>query len=196
MTKVSTLTSFLVASVVWVMPGVVLAHTGVGGTAGFGAGLSHPVGGADHLLAMVAVGLWAAQTRGRARWGIPAAFLGAMVLAGALGIAGVPVPFVEAGTLASVLVLGLLITTASRFPLAVSVLVVAVFAVFHGHAHGTEMPPGSGAFAYSAGFVLATALLHGCGIAVGIALDRPGLRKAARTAGGAIAAGGLYLTMA
>jgi len=196
MTKVSTLTSFLVASVVCAMPGAALAHTGVGGTTGFGAGFAHPVGGADHLLAMVAVGLWAAQMGGRARWIVPGVFVGVMVLAGALGTAGVPVPFVEAGILASVLVLGLLITAAFTFPLAVSALAVAVFAVFHGHAHGTEMPLAIGGFAYSAGFAVATALLHACGIAVGIALDRPGLRNAARAAGGASAAVGLYLTVA
>lgn len=194
MKKVSTLTSFLVGALC-LTPAAVLAHTGVGATSGFGAGLAHPIGGADHLLAMVAVGLWAAQLGGRAWWVVPGAFVSVMVLAGALGIAGVPLPFVEAGIVASVLVLGVLITVAVRLPLALSALVVAVFAVFHGHAHGAEMPLALGGIAYSGGFALATALLHGCGVAVGGALARVSAEQVARVAGGAIVVAGVYLAL-
>ena len=149
-------TASVLAAVGVLLPGIVFAHTDVGPVTGFAAGFTHPIGGADHVLAMVAVGLWAAQLGGRARWTVPGAFLGAMVLAGALGIAGVTLPLVEAGVLASVLVLGVLITASLSVPAAVGSLLVAAFAVFHGHAHGTEMPLALGGLAYSAGFAAAT----------------------------------------
>jgi urease accessory protein len=140
------------------------AHLIPGDVRGFGAGFAHPLHGLDHILAMTAVGLWAAQLGGRARWLVPASFMGMMVLGGALAMAGLRVPFTEEGILLSVLVLGILIAVATRFPLVVSMAIVGLFAFFHGHSHGTEMPVNALGLAYGAGFVLATALLNACGI--------------------------------
>lgn len=173
-----------------------LAHTGVGHTTGFAAGFFHPVSGADHMLAMVAVGLWATQMGGRAIWAVPAAFVGMMMIGGALGLSGISVPFIEQGILASVLVFGALIAGALRFPVAVSSALVDIFAIFHGHAHGAEMPVAMGAVSYSAGFALATALLHLAGIAIGVGVQKLNNDKISRYAGFAIALGGVYLTVA
>src|ERR1700722_17039280 len=140
------------------------AHLIPGDVRGFGAAFPPPLHGLDHILAMTAVGLWAAQLGGRARWLVPASFMGMMVLGGALAMAGLRVPFTEEGILLSVLVLGILIAVATRFPLVVSMAIVGLFAFFHGHSHGTEMPVNALGLAYGAGFVLATALLNACGI--------------------------------
>jgi urease accessory protein len=172
------------------------AHTGVGDTTGFAAGFGHPMGGMDHMLAMIAVGLWAAQMGGRAVWVVPGAFVGMMIVGGALGIAGVQVPFIEQGILVSVLVLGLLIAGAVRLPLAVSSLLVGIFALFHGHAHGVEMPVAIGAVSYGAGFALATAMLHAVGILAGMWVKIFSVEKVARLAGFAITLGGVYLALA
>ena len=145
------------------------------------------------MLAMVAVGLWAAQMGGRAVWAIPAAFVTLMVGGGMLGISGIPLPFVEQGILASVLILGVLIAGACRLPVVAGALVVGCFAVFHGHAHGAEMPSAMGAISYSLGFALATALLHAGGIAGGMALKVLCNEKVTRFAGVAITLGGVYL---
>lgn len=178
-------------------PGVVWAHTGVGSTQGFGYGFAHPLLGWDHLLAMVAVGLWAAQTGGRALWALPAGFVATMIVGGVLGALGTGLPGVEAGILASVLVLGGLIAAAARFPVGVGVVVVALFALFHGHAHGAEMPAAVTGLAYGAGFALATALLHAVGIAFTLSVQRVAKegRTAAwvRLAGAAIGVAGLAL---
>ena len=136
-------------------------------TASFGAGLVHPLGGLDHILAMLAVGLWVAQLGGRARWMAPATFIGVMTLGGALGLAHVSLPFVEQGILLSVLVLGVLIAAAVRLPLVASAAIVGLFALCHGFAHGAEMPDTAAGFTYGAGFALATALLHGSGLLAG-----------------------------
>jgi urease accessory protein len=132
----------------------------------------HPILGWDHLLAMVAVGLWAAQRGGRAVWILPVSFVGVMALGGIMGTSGIDLPGVETGILASVLVLGILIAAAARFPIAIGAAVVAIFALFHGHAHGTEMPQTSLGIAYSIGFCTATALLHASGIALPNALRK------------------------
>ncbi|MCK8785033.1 HupE/UreJ family protein [Roseomonas sp. NAR14] len=164
------------------------AHTGIGHAAGFTAGFLHPLGGADHLMAMVAVGLWAGLLGGRALWALPAAFLGTMALGGALGMAGVALPMAESGIVASVIVLGALAALAARLPVAAAAGLAALFGLFHGHAHGTEMLAGAGALAYGAGFLLATALLHGLGLVVGTGLGRERLgQRLARVAGGAMA---------
>lgn len=178
------------------LPVSVLAHTGVGETTGFGSGFNHPIGGADHLLAMVAVGLWAVQMGGRAIRVVPGAFVTLMICGGIFAISGIHVPYVEEGILVSVLALGVLIAAAFRFPLAASAAIVGIFAVFHGHAHGTEMPLAIGAVSYSLGFALATALLHAVGMAGGIILQKMNIEKAIRFAGGAIALSGIYLAMA
>ena len=178
------------------LPGIAAAHTGVGTTTGFIHGFAHPLGGVDHLLAMLAVGLWAAQIGGRAVWTVPATFVAVMILGGALGFSGLAVPYIEEGILLSVLVLGLLVAASFRFSLPASMLTVALFAVFHGHAHGAEMPLAAGAAAYTAGFALATALLHFAGIGFGLLARKINIEKATRVAGSAIALGGLYLAIA
>lgn len=168
------------------------AHTGVGQTAGFSAGFMHPVSGLDHLLAMIAVGIFAAQIGGRAAWVVPGAFIGMMVAGGALGMSGVQIPYIEAGILASVLVLGGLIAGAFRLPLVFSGILVGIFALFHGQAHGAEMPVALDAVSYSAGFALATASLHATGNLAGIGLRKLNLEKITRFAGCAIAFGGIW----
>ncbi len=175
------------------LPTAAPAHTGVGEATGFIHGFGHPLGGADHLLAMVAVGLWAAQIGGRALWAVPLTFVGVMIAGGFLGFNGIPVPFIEGGILLSILLLGVLIAGAFRFPLVYSVLVVGVFAVFHGHAHGAEMPVAAGAVAYTLGFALATAMLHLAGMALGALMQQINLQTVHRFAGGAIALAGIYL---
>ncbi|MBI3830954.1 MAG: HupE/UreJ family protein [Planctomycetes bacterium] len=174
------------------LPRAAFAHPGHD-VNGFATGLAHPVAGLDHILAMVAVGLWAAQMGGRAVWAIPAAFVGVMVCGGALGMAGVEMPFVESGILASVLVLGLLIAAAAKLPLYASLPLVGVFALCHGHAHGAEMAAGASSLDFSAGFVIATAGLHLAGLGLGALLKVKAPSFALRAAGGAVAAGAVLL---
>ncbi|MCA1297365.1 HupE/UreJ family protein [Stappia indica] len=143
-----------------------LAHLNPGEHGSFAAGFSHPMFGADHILAMVAVGLWAWQIGGKALLGVPAAFVGAMLAGFVLAIAGVPLPFVEPAILASVIAIGLLAALAVRLPVGPCAVIVAAFALFHGHAHGGEIGAAT-QVAYGAGFALATALLHGAGLAIG-----------------------------
>ena len=175
------------------LAGVAEAHPSASHVSGFVAGFSHPLGGLDHLLAMVAVGLWATQVGGRAIWLVPAAFVGTMAVAGVLAMGGSVIPFVEQGIAASVLLLGLLIATALRLPTPAAVLLVGIFAAFHGIAHGVELPEASAPLGYAAGFVIATALLHGLGIALGLAAaPRLGVRLV-QAAGAAIALAGVVL---
>ena len=176
-------------------PVLAQAHPGHVPGNSFSGGLSHPLSGLDHILAMVAVGLWAAQLGGRSLWAVPAAFVSLMAVGGALGMMGVPLPMVETGILVSVLVMGLLIATAARLPLGVSVLVVGLFAIFHGHAHGTEIPVAASGFQYALGFVLATAMLHACGIGLGLLAQRRLSVPAIRMAGAGIVLGGLCLCL-
>lgn len=177
------------------LPSLALAHIGVGETTGFMYGFWHPIGGADHMLAMVAVGLWAAQIGGRALWVVPCSFVGVMVLGGVLGITGLPVPFVEEGILVSVLVFGILIAGAFKLPLIYSSLIVSLFAIFHGHAHGAEMPESFGAAWYAVGFALATATLHMAGMGLGVLMQKTNLQAVNRFAGVAIAFSGLYFAV-
>jgi urease accessory protein len=170
------------------------AHTGVGPTAGFGAGIAHPVMGADHLLAMVAVGLWAALMGGRAMWLVPAAFVAVMAAGGLLAAAAVGLPAVELTIVASVIALGALVAFRVRVPVAAGMAVAGAFALFHGWAHGAEMPIGAGGLLYFAGFAAATAALHGVGLALGVAGGRLRDGLAVRAAGGAIALAGIVLT--
>ena len=156
-------------------------------------GLAHPLTGVDHILAMLAIGLWAAQLGGRAIWLIPTAFVSLMALGGVLGFNGVPIPFVESGIAASVLVLGLMIATAVKLPLKAGVPLVALFALFHGHAHGTELSAGMSAAAYGAGFVFSTAALHLAGIGLGLLTRRLSSAQLVRWSGAAISVCGLLL---
>lgn len=175
--------------------GPALAHLDPVAHGSFAAGFTHPIFGLDHILAMVAVGLWAAVLGGRALWVLPAAFVGAMALGFVLALAGMPLPLVEPMILASVLVLGLAVAMALRLPLPAAAGAVAVLAVFHGHAHGGEMGE-AGALGYLAGFAAATALLHGGGVLGGLALGRVAGPIAARVAGGAVALWGSALVLA
>ena len=168
------------------------AHVGVGTTSSFTAGFMHPVSGLDHMTVMVAVGLWAALKGGRAIWAWPAAFVGVMLGGAALGMAHVPVPFVEPGILASVVALGLLVALAIDLPFAAGVAIIGLFALFHGHAHGTEVPENAGGLEYMAGFAVATVLLHAVGIAAGLSLGMR-FRGLARAAGASCAAIGVGL---
>ena len=163
--------------------GAAFAHPGHGSTASFAAGLAHPLGGLDHIAVMIAVGLWAALKGGRALWVWPAAFVGVMLLGGALGIAHVPVPFVEPGILASVVALGLLVALAVDLPVAAGAAIVAVFALLHGHAHGSEVAENLNGAEYMAGFALATAALQLIGIGIALGLARTQLRGVVRAAG-------------
>lgn len=169
------------------------AHTGAGATHAFSAGFAHPLGGLDHLLAMVTVGLWAGLRGGRALWLWPASFMTAMALGGALGMAGLPMPFVEQGILASVVVIGLAAALAFNPGLAAGAALVALAGLFHGHAHGTEIPADAGGLAYAAGFVAATGLLHAIGIGLTMLAGRIALPVAARAAGGLAAIAGVVL---
>jgi len=177
-------------------PTLAHAHMGVGETSGLLHGLSHPFLGIDHLAAMVAVGLWAAQRGGRAIWMVPLTFVTVMLMGGAMGIAGVPVPLVEPGIVASLLVLGVLIAAAVRLPLAAASLLVALFAVFHGYAHGVETPETASGLTYGVGFITATAILHACGIGLALLARQWGSTRLVRYAGGATAALGVYLSVA
>jgi urease accessory protein len=168
------------------------AHVESGQAGGFLSGLAHPVSGLDHVLAMVAVGLWGAQLGMPAIWVLPVAFPMMMAFGGFLGLVGIPIPGVEIGIALSAVVLGALILGQVRLPLVASIPIVAVFAVFHGHAHGTELEPGQNALLYSIGFVIATGLLHGVGIAIGLINRWDGGRQALRGAGALVMAGGLY----
>ncbi len=162
------------------LPVLAQAHPGHGPADSFASGLNHPLHGLDHILAMVAVGLWAAQMGGRSRWVVPVTFVSLMTVGGAMGMLGLPLPMVETGILVSVVAMGVLIAAAARLPLAASMALVGVFAIFHGHAHGTEIPAAASGLNYALGFILATALLHACGLGLGLLaqkrLTMPALR--------------------
>ena len=174
--------------------GPALAHTGHEASS-FLQGFTHPLGGLDHVLAMVAVGLYAAMIGGRALWLVPAAFVSAMAMGGALGVAGYGLPSTEIGIAVSVIALGLAIALRISLPTLTAMALAGLFAIFHGHAHGAEMPQNIAGYEYAAGFLLATALLHGFGIALGLTVDRvPGRGlRIAQAAGGAMALTGIVL---
>jgi urease accessory protein len=171
--------------------GPALAHVGAGATHGFAAGFAHPLGGLDHLLAMVTVGLLAACLGGRAIWVVPTSFI-VMMLAGAmLGVAGLQLPAVELVVAGSVVVLGAAVVVGKQSPLTLAAVLAGSFALFHGFAHGSEMPPAADAGAYAAGFTVATLLLHTVGLGIGrLTGSGPAL---VRAAGAAVAAVGLVL---
>lgn len=172
------------------LPAAAAAHTFGAGGAGLLDGLAHPFAGIDHLLAMLAVGWWAAQGDRRRLLLAPAAFVAAMIAGAVLALAGVALPHVEAGIAVSLLGLGLMVALAIRLPIAAGAAVIAVFAVFHGHAHGGEMPAAAAPVLYGLGLVVATGALHAAGIASDFVLRRPWLTRAA---GAATAATGLVL---
>jgi urease accessory protein len=168
------------------------AHEGEGLAGGFLSGFMHPLAGPDHLVAMVAVGLWGAFLGMPALWLLPVVFPLVMAVGGVLGVLGVPLPGVEVGIALSAVALGAAVAFALKPPWWVAALLVAAFAVFHGHAHGTELPQAANAVAYSLGFVIATGLLHLAGIAFGALTRSPRGRVAVRALGGAIALLGVF----
>ena len=172
--------------------GPALAHTGEGVAGGFAAGFLHPLAGPDHVVAMVAVGLWGAFLGRPAVWVLPVVFPLVMAFGGALGVVGVPLPAVEIGIAASAIVLGAMVAFAARPPLWVAAVIVGAFAVFHGHAHGTELPDAASPVAYSLGFVIATGLLHASGIAISLVTRWPPGRHVVRACGAIIAALGVF----
>jgi len=176
-------------------PSIALAHVGAGSVASFSAGVAHPYSGLDHVAVMTAVGLWAALKGGRALWLWPSVFVGVMLVGGALGMAHVPVPFVEPGILASVVALGLMVALAVDLPLWVGAAIIAGFAVFHGHAHGSEVAETLSGAEYMAGFAVATASLHVIGLAVALSFSRLRLRPLVRLAGAACVALGVALAI-
>jgi len=168
------------------------AHVQKGEAAGFVSGIKHPVTGLDHVLAMVAVGLWGAQLGAPAIWLLPVAFPMVMAFGGMLGLMGVPLPGIEYGIAASAILLGAAVMFELRPPLAIAAAIVAIFAIFHGHAHGTELPPGQSGLLYSIGFVMATGCLHGVGIGIGTVHRWGWGQKALRLAGAGVAVAGMF----
>jgi urease accessory protein len=178
------------AATLW--PALAWAHVEKGRAEGFLAGVHHPVSGLDHVLAMVSVGLWGAQLGAPAVWLLPVTFPMVMAFGGMLGLMGVPLPGVEVGIACSGILLGLAVLAEWRPPLWAAAVIVGFFAVFHGHAHGSELPPGASGLLYSIGFVAATGTLHAIGIGVG-AIHRWGWgRVALRAAGAFVASAGAY----
>lgn len=172
------------------------AHLQQGEARGFVTGLMHPVSGLDHVLAMIAVGLWGAQLGAPAIWVLPVAFPVVMALGGVLGLAGIPLPGTEFGIAASMVLLGGAVLFELKPPLWIAALLVAFFAIFHGHAHGTELPPGQNGLLYSMGFVCATGLLHGVGVSIGLAHRWNWGRTMLRLSGAFIASMGVFFLSA
>ena len=174
------------------------AHFGGNHSAGFMHGFAHPLGGLDHLAAMVAVGLWATQLGRRAIWAVPLTFVTAMILGGVMGTTGLTIPFVEQGIASSVLVLGVLIAAAVRLPAKQSTALVGLLALFHGYAHGMEMPSSASGLSYGLGFVVATALLNLNGVGIGLFCQQSfkrNLRLAQLLMGSSFASLGVYLCL-
>jgi urease accessory protein len=168
------------------------AHPQKGEAVGFLTGFRHPISGLDHVLAMVAVGLWGAQLGSPAIWLLPVAFPLVMAFGGMLGLMGVPLPGIEYGIAASAIALGAAVMFEWKPPLALAAALVGVFAIFHGHAHGTELPPGQSALLYSMGFVIATGCLHAVGIGIGTVHRWAWGQRMLRVAGALVSMGGVF----
>lgn len=182
----------VVGSLALVWPLFAWAHEETGQAAGFLAGLTHPVSGLDHILAMVAVGFWGAQLGAPALWALPVAFPIVMAVGGMLGLLGIPLPGVELGIAFSAVALGAMVAGEVKAAMPLAAGLVGFFAIFHGHAHGTELPDGASGLYYSIGFVAATGLLHAAGIGFGMIHERPGGPAILRAAGGLVLVGGVY----
>jgi urease accessory protein len=168
----------------------VFAHDQTGQARSFLTGFLHPLSGPDHVVAMIAVGLWGAQLGPPAIWLLPVTFPMVMAFGGFLGLVGVPIPHVELGIAFSAVLLGLMVATEARPQTVAAATLVGLFAIFHGHAHGTELPAGQSGLTYSIGFVVATGCLHACGIALGLVHRWRAGRLAIRIAGTVIACAG------
>jgi urease accessory protein len=177
--------------VAWLWPGVALAHERGGEALGFTSGVLHPISGLDHVLAMIAVGLWGAQLGAPAVWLLPVTFPMVMAFGGMLALIGIPLPAIGIGIALSAIALGWMVLEEARPPLGVAAALVGAFAIFHGHAHGTELPPGADGILYSVGFVIATGALHATGIAVGLVHRWRAGAIALRVAGAAVAVAGV-----
>ena len=175
----------LAATPVW-------AHEQSGQAAGFLTGLKHPVSGLDHVLAMISVGLWGAQLGSPAVWLLPVVFPMVMAFGGFLGLLGVPLPGTEVGIAVSAILLGIMVALEARPPVWAAAALVGFFGIFHGYAHGTELPAGENALLYSVGFVIATGCLHAIGIGIGVAHRWDAGRIALRVAGATVALAGVY----
>lgn len=191
----SSLLRAIIVALAVLLPSFACAHTGAGGIAAGSLmhGLAHPFGGLDPLCAMLAVGLWAAQIGGRALWVMPLTFVGMMALGAGLSVPADSLPFVEPGIALSVLLLGVLVAAAIRLPLWLRSCIVGLFALWHGHAHGAELPEFASGMAYAAGFMLATAALHICGIAFGLGMRQLARERLVRYTGAGVAVFGVYL---
>jgi urease accessory protein len=174
-------------------PRSAFAHTGLGPAHDLLHGLAHPLTGLDHILAMFAVGLWAAQRGGRAIWFVPLTFVLVMTVGTFLGASGVSIPFVEPGIAISVLVMGVFVAAAVRLPLSISAAIVGQFALLHGHAHGAEIPASASGLTYALGFIAATIFLHTAGITFGLLTQRAHSSQLVRYAGAAVVLGGLII---
>jgi urease accessory protein len=183
--------SFLI-SFLLLCPLTVFAHQRSGETIGFASGFWHPISGLDHILAMVAVGMWGAQLGAPAMWVLPVVFPMVMALGGMMGLMGIPLPGIEFCIALSALALGFAVCREARPKLSIAAIIVGVFAIAHGHAHGTELPPGASGVLYSIGFVAATGFLHAIGIGIGLVHRWPAGRIALRVAGAVVAMGGVF----
>jgi urease accessory protein len=178
------------------VPERALAHATGDVAGGLASGFLHPISGLDHVVAMVAVGLWGCQLRKAAIWILPVTFPIVMAFGGVLGVRGIPMPPVEIGIALSAIVLGAVVALAARPPLWVAAVIVGVFAVFHGYAHGVELPGSAAPLAYGAGFVLTTGMLHVCGITIGTIHRWPAGARVVRVCGAVVAAVGVYFLVA
>ncbi|MEF2073674.1 HupE/UreJ family protein [Consotaella aegiceratis] len=190
--RVLSLISILAMAALVLLPDAASAHIIQGGTGGFGSGFEHPLTGPDHFLAMFAVGLWGAQMGGRPVWSLPVTFPLIMVVGGVVGILGIALPGIEMGIALSIVALGLAIAFAWHPPEWGALLLVSVFAVCHGYAHGAELPQAADPADYAIGFVVATGMIHLIGIGVGLLLNRVWEGRLCRGLGGLIVLGGLY----
>ncbi len=188
----TTALTFWISTVTVLWPLYAWAHVGSGEAGGFLTGLQHPVSGLDHVVAMIAVGLWGAQLGNPALWVLPVLFPMMMAGGGMLGLMGIPLPGVEIGIAISAIVLGTMVFAEARLNIQLAMVIVAFFAIFHGHAHGTELPAGQSGLLYSMGFVAVTGCLHGVGITIGLIHRWQAGRLALRGAGSLVCAAGIY----
>ena len=185
----------VLAAALWIGPAAAHAHLIQPGDGGLRSGFAHPLTGPDHFLAMFAVGLWGAQMGGRPVWTLPVTFPLIMVAGGIMGILGIPLPGTEIGIALSIIALGSAIAFNWRPQEWIALLLISVFAICHGHAHGTELPAAADPADFAIGFVIATGVIHVFGIGVGLLLQKPFDGRLCRGLGAVIAVAGLYFLL-